>query len=169
MSIEKEQLLSDTISIPSRNIYKNNKIDGYILHYLKNKYEKKCHNNGYVIPDSIEIIQRSCGKIETINNESFIQYNINYKNKSIIPTKDDVFECIIDSITRMGVIAYLNYKESEDSSIKESPLLFIVPKDFLPEGKIDQLKINDTINIKVLDTRIKFMAEQIQIVGEGIF
>ena len=101
-------------------------------------------------------------------------YDINsgdiiYKNKSIIPTKDDVFECIIDSITRMGVIAYLDYKESEDSSIKESPLLFIVPKDFLPEGKIDQLKKNDTIKIKVLDTRIKFMAEQIQIVGEGIF
>ena len=117
----------------------------------------------------IEIVQRSVGKIETINNESFIKYNINYKNKSIIPTKDDVFECVIDSITKMGIIAYLDYRKEEDSSIKESPLLFIIPKEFLPEGKIDQLKKDSTINVKVLDTRIKFRAEQIQIVGEAIF
>jgi DNA-directed RNA polymerase subunit E'/Rpb7 len=169
MTIEKEQLISDTILVPVRKIYQNKKIDGYLLHYLKKEYENKCHNNGYVIPDSIEIVQRSVGKIETINNESFIKYNINYKNKSIIPTKDDVFECVIDSITKMGIIAYLDYRKEEDSSIKESPLLFIIPKEFLPEGKIDQLKKDSTINVKVLDTRIKFRAEQIQIVGEAIF
>ncbi len=168
MTIEKEQLVSDTILIPARQICKNKKIDGYLLHHLKKEYERKCHNNGYVLPDSIEIVQRSVGKIETINNESFIKYNINYKNKSIIPTKDDIFECIIDSITKMGVIAYLDYKETDESTIKESPLLFIIPKEFLPEGKIDQLQKNSKINVKVMDTRIKFLSEQIQIIGEAI-
>ena len=162
--MEKEQLISDTILIPAKDLLKNKNIDGYILHHIKNNYENICHNNGYVIPDSSELIQRSYGKIVTINNMNYIQYNINYKNKSIIPIKDEIFNCIIDSKTKMGIIGYLDFKNVTE--ISNSPILFIIPNEFINTEK--EISKNDKIKVKVLDTRIKFQSKQIQIVGEYV-
>ena len=154
--MEKEQLISDTILIPAKDLLKNKNIDGYILHYIKSNYENICHNNGYVIPDSSELIQRSYGKITTINNMNYIQYNINYKNKSIIPVKDEIFTCIIDSSTKMGIVGYLDFKDVTD--IKNTPILFIIPNEFIKTEK--EFSKGEKIKIKVLDTRIKFQAKQ---------
>ena len=170
MKIEKEQFLSDTFHIKSSQLFKSRNIDGLIKHKMKNIYENKCSKNGYVISDSLDIIQRSFGKSIVINGESFIQYEINYKIKCIMPCKDDIYECIIDSITRMGIIAFLNYKEKEESVIKDSPLLIIIPKEyFTDENRITDLTIGQKIKIKVLDARIKYMSKQIQVIGEPIF
>ena len=170
MSYVKDQLLSDSISIPSKILLKSRNVDGIILHTMKKQYENKCSKNGYVVPDSLEIIQRSTGKLNTVNSQSCIIYQINYKIQSILPCKDDIYECIIDSITRMGMIAYLNYKKNKDSEIKDSPLLIIIPKEyFTEENKITDYSVGDKINIKVLDSRIKYMSTQIQIIGEPLF
>ena len=69
----------------------------------------------------------------------------------------------------MGIVAYLDYKEKKESDIQESPLLFIIPKEYFEEEQMEKMKIGDKIKVKVLDTRIKFMAKQIQIIGEPIF
>jgi len=169
MTIEKEQLLSDTFHVKASALLKSKNIDGLIKHKMKKQYERKCSKNGYVIGDSLDIIQRSIGKLIIINNESYIQYEVNYKIKSILPCKDDIYECIIDSITRMGIIAYLNYKEKEDSAIKDSPLLIIVPKEyFTDENRITDLTAGQKIKVTVLDSRIKYMSKQIQVIGEPV-
>ena len=169
MVIEKEQLLTDTIHIKSQSLLKSKNIDGLIKYHMKNLYEKKCSKNGYVIPDTLEIVQRSIGKLIVISGVSYIQYGVNYKIKSIMPCKDDIYECIIDSITRMGVIAYLNYKEKEDSEIKDSPLLIIIPQEYFTEElKTGDLTIGQKIKARVLDARVKYMSKQIQVVGEPV-
>ena len=160
--MEKEQIISDTILIKSQDLLRTKNIDGYILQYLRTNYENLCHNNGYVIPGSIELIQRSHGIITSNNGLNYIQYNINYKNKSIVPTKDDIFECVIENVTKMGVVGYLKYNDI--SEIKESPILFIIPNEF-SSTEIDFAK-GDIINVKVLDVRIKFQSTQIQVIGE---
>ena len=162
--MEKEQLISETIMIKSSNLLKVKNIDGYILYYLKNNYENICHNNGFVLPDSTELIQRSYGKVVSNNNQNYIQYNVNYKNKSIIPTPDDIFDCIVDSKTKMGIIGFLKYKDI--SEVKDSPILFIVPTEFIKNDK--NINKGDLIKVKVLDTRIKFQSKQIQVVGEYV-
>lgn len=165
MEYEKTQMFSETIVIKSHDLLKSKNIDGYILNHLK-KNENKCHNNGYIIPDTTEIIQRSIGKISSINNQNFIQFNVNYKCNLIIPAPDDLFKCKVENITHMGVVAYLEYKDVK--SIKDSPILFIVPKQFIDEKMIEDINKDDIITIKVLDTRIKFQSTQIQVIGEFI-
>ena len=64
----------------------------------------------------------------------------------------------------MGIVAYLDYKSTE--SIKESPILFIIPKQFVEDKLIETLNKGDEIKIKVIDTRIKFQSNQIQVIGE---
>ena len=139
---QKEQLLSDSFRILASDLMKKKNIDGLIKYKMKKMYEKKCSKNGYVIPDTLEILRRSIGEVISVNNKSYINYNVNYKIQTILPCKDDIYESIIDSITHMGVIAYLNYKDNKDSSIKDSPLLIIIPKEYFDEThKISDMSV----------------------------
>jgi hypothetical protein len=61
----------------------------------------------------------------------------------------------------MGIISYINYEDKDN--IKESPLLIIVPNEYINDNDI---KINDKINVSVLDSRIKYKAKQIQVVAK---
>ena len=160
-----EKILSSTINIPILKLTKTKNIDGLVKQEFKNNNEKICNSEGYILKNSIQIIQRSVGKVLNINSESFIQYKINYKFKYIYPSKDDILECVVDSISKMGIIGYLNFTDSEEDNItiKNSPILIIIPNEFLSDKDI---KINDKINISVLDSRIKYRAIQMQIVGK---
>ena len=164
MEYFKDQLFSETLVIKSSDLLKSKNIDG-LLHNTLKKNENKCNNNGYVIEDTTKIIQRSIGKISSINNQNFIQFSVNYQVKLILPNKDDIFECIVDNITHMGIVAYLDYK---DKTIKDSPVLFIIPKQFVDDEIIKDISINSKIKAKVLDTRIKFKSEQIQVIAEYV-
>ena len=162
--LEKKELLTNTLLVKSKDILSKKNIDGYLKYLLKSKYEGKCNNNGYIIPDSLNIIQRSIGTITTIDSESHIKYEITYEIKSIIPCVGDVFKCVVNSYTKMGIVGFLDYKNNEE--IEKSPILFIVPKEFLDSSR--DYKNGDKIDVKVLDIRIKFMSDQIQIISEEI-
>ena len=90
--------------------------------------------------------------------------------KTIYPSKHDEYECIIDSISKMGIIGYLDYnteEEEEEINIKNSPLLIIIPLEYIKKDKqIDDYHINDKIVVSVLDSRVKYKSNQIQVVAE---
>ena len=161
MVIEKEQLISDTVLIQCSKLKKN--INGYIYHYIKDKYEGKCYENGYIIPDSLNIISRSAGKITIIDGESLIKYEITYQVKSIIPSIGDIYDCKIENITKMGIVGYLDYNSC---TMENSPILFIIPNQYFGNKEFDAKDLHRTIQVKILDIRIKFMQTQIQIVAE---
>ena len=167
---ENEQLLTTTVHIPIQKITKTKNIDGLITYHLKNLFEGVCGKEGYVVKNSIFVVQRSIGKIVTIDSKSKIQYDVTYKLKTIHPSKDDEYECIIDSISKMGIIGYLDYnteEEEEEINIKNSPLLIIIPLEYIKKDKqIDDYHINDKIVVSVLDSMVKYKSNQIQVVAE---
>ena len=68
--VSQKQLLTTNLNIiPSRI---NENIDTVIYSKLKNQLEGMCFQDGYVIPDTIEIVKRSLGKIVNHNNQSFV-------------------------------------------------------------------------------------------------
>ena len=162
MELITDQLITRAIQVKAKDVFKIKNFDGLILHKLK-QYEGKCMKYGYIIKDSTEIIQRSVGKICNIDKESLIEYNINYKIKSLLPKVGDKCECIIGSISKMGLISYIKYEGLDN--INDTPLLVIIPKEFC---ELDKLKIDEKILIEVVDVRIKFMSNQIQLVGKSV-
>ena len=160
---EKEQLLTTTIQINASDIYRTKNIDGLIQYRLKEQLEGVCGKYGYVIHDSVSIVNRSIGKAITHNEQSKIEYNLTYKMKVILPCESEIFTCKIDNITKMGIIAYMKMKD--DNSIKDSPILFIVPQEYI-EDDIDLYTKDQIINIEVLQKRIKYRTKQIQVVGK---
>ena len=78
-----ENILETNILLPCNIINKN--IDEILLNILKNKIGNKCIKEGYVDKDSIEIVRRSLGKIDSNNLLGNLLYDIEYKANICIP------------------------------------------------------------------------------------
>jgi len=136
---------------------------------LKTRYEGSCGKYGYVIRDTVNLINRSVGNILSVDSESFVEFSVSYEMKSIYPCKGDIMECTIEDITKMGALGYLDWSpdgpKSEPVSLKTSPIIFIIPEKFLEDIPSNMKSQGKTINIVVLDCRIKYRSTQIQVVG----
>ena len=158
------ELSTTTISIPIDKLNHKN-VDGIILYKLKTLCENKCSTHGLIEKDTIEIINRSIGKVSNINNESSITYDITYRCKVLNPCAGDEYECYINSITKSGIIAYI--KTDDKGTFDTSPLLIIIPHMYINNTfDIKSTDINKKIKIRILDTRSKYKSEQIQVVAE---
>ena len=157
----KDQLLTTTILLNSKDVFKTKNVGGLIKHQIKKVYENVCSKQGYVLKDSIVIKNRSVGKLVNHNNESMIEYQVTMKNSVIYPCKTDVFICKIDNITKMGVIGYLSMG---DYTIENSPIIFIIPNEYIKDS--GDLSKDQIVNIEVLQSRLKYKLKQIQVVGK---
>jgi hypothetical protein len=161
MEYVKEQLLTTTILLHSKDISRTENIDGLLKHKLKKEYENVCSKHGYVVKDSILIKNRSVGKLVNHNDQSMIEYQLTVKTGVINPCRKDIFTCKIDNITKMGVIGYVS---SEDYTIETSPIIFIIPNEYIKDTESLSKDIN--VKVEVLQSRIKYKAKQIQVVGK---
>ena len=136
---------------------------------IKERLEGKCHQLGFILPDSIHINEKSLGKLVSIENTSKIRYHLKYKANIINPSKGNQIKCYISNITKAGIIAYIKMNEIIDdydgeNNITDSPLIIIIPS-----GRIDNIEnmhITQTINIEVTASRTKFNSKNIQIIGK---
>ena len=168
MSYSNEQLLTTNLILDSKDL--NNDIDNTIKYKLKSQIEGKCHEDGYIIEDSVVIIKKSMGKVLTNNGKSEIKYLITYKAKLISPSEGDEFNVYVANINKMGVLAYikLNIKENEKSI--DSPLVVMIPRDYFSESSrnIEDLTIGQTLNVSIIGCRIKYRSDKIQVVAKPI-
>jgi len=167
-----EQLFEDRISLLSTELNKD--IDNIILLKLQKLYGDLCKDNYFIFKNSINILNRSIGNIESYNNENYIKYNIKYKCDIISLNKGDNIECFVSNINKMGIIAYIKidekYKLNDDDDFKISPLIIIIPNDMINESHINfnDINIKQLLKIEVLDLRIKYRNNKIQVVGKII-
>ena len=138
-------------------------IDTILLSVLQTKYEAVCNKDGYIIKDSIELVNRSIGEIKTLNNSSLINYNIAYKCDIISPSVDSEYDSYVSTINKLGVITYIKFDEND--TIDGSPFIIIVPKEYLDETLFDSIKVGDMVRIKIKSFRVKYLSKQIQIVA----
>ena len=159
MDLISEQIITINEYINSRDI--NNDINKVLYNKIKDGYGNKCHELGYILKESIELIQRSIGTIQTINNQSIVSYIIKFKCKIININNDDKIDVIINNINKMGIISY--YKIDKLTTLENSPILVIIPYEGIKNKKYN---IGDKINIIIKSSRIKHNSTQIQIIGE---
>ena len=69
---------------------------------------------GYILQDSVKFINKTMGKISTINISSKIVYNVRYECDVLNPSSRwwDI-ECYINDISKMGIIAYIKMPNSD--------------------------------------------------------
>lgn len=159
-----EQLLNTVLTLSPKDL--TNDIDNIIKYKLKETIEGKCHENGYIIKDSVHIIKRDMGNIVTNNNKSEIKYMITYKAKLISPSTNDKITVYINNINKMGVIGYIKLEEGDTS--EDSPLVVMVPKEYFEDSSrnYDDLTIGQKLNVFVVGCRIKYYSKNIQVIAK---
>ena len=159
-----EQLLNTVLTLSPKDL--TNDIDNIIKYKLKETIEGKCHENGYIIKDSVHIIKRDMGNIVTNNNKSEIKYMITYKAKLISPSTNDKITVYINNINKMGVIGYIKLEEGDTS--EDSPLVVMVPKEYFEDSSrnYDDLTIGQQLNVFVVGCRIKYYSKNIQVIAK---
>ena len=85
-----EEIFNDTISLLSSDLNKD--IDNIILNKLTKKYAGLCKDNSFILNNSINILKRSLGRIETNDNINYIKYDISYKCNTLSPQKTNIID-----------------------------------------------------------------------------
>jgi len=165
-SLINEQILTHELNITSSDLNKD--IDNIIKLKLVDELENKCQKQGLIMKNSISIIKRSIGNVSTHNNNSCIKYNITFKCKVLNPLEGDIIESFVNNKNKMGVISYIKIKDTDE--FIDSPLIIIIPIEYLEEASINinDINIKQKINVEILGSRIKYLSDKIQIVAKPV-
>tara|TARA_B100000787_G_C16090701_1_gene248790 strand:- start:238 stop:744 length:507 start_codon:yes stop_codon:yes gene_type:complete len=164
MNITK-QVFNNNISLYSSELNKD--IDNIILKKLKDIYEGYCKGNCFVMNNSINIINRTIGKIETHEGKNVIKYDVKYSCDILSPTKGEQIEVIVSNVNKMGIISYIKIDDKylkSDIAFDNSPLIVIIPNDLLLSHNISDIHIGQKLKVEIIGFRIKFRNDKIQVV-----
>lgn len=161
-----KQMLTQTLSISAKEITGN--LDVIIKNNLKDRLEGICSEVGYILPESINIIKRNIGMIQTRNNKSKISYLINYSADVLSPSEGETYEVYVNNINKMGVISYIKLNDSDTH--ETSPLIIMIPKDFMDSSilNIEDLHIGQRLKVIIVGSRIKIYSDKIQVVARPV-
>ena len=151
--------MSDVIHLrPNQLNYPN--ISEIILQNLKDKVEGDSISDGYIKPESVEIISRNSGVMENHDFSGSVTYTIKYKADICIPCIDQVVECIIDTHDDTNSVCYIG---DEDSSPME---IYLFRDHYIGNSDYINLKKGDKILIKIMKSQIEFGKK---ILASGLF
>ena len=164
-----KQMISSVIHMKPKDI--TSELYETMYNQLVKKIEGKCNDIGYVMKDSLQIVNKSHGTIVNINNVNTVSYKIGYTCDIIQPSIGETLLCTIDNITNAGIIAYVKFKDiipdyQENNDIKESPIICIIPLNRFKD--IDNLTRQQKINVKITAVRNKLNQSNIQIIGNPV-
>ena len=151
----KSSIITKRCQIP---IYKlSNNIQEIITNLIKDEFEGKCSNDGFIQNDSIQILQYSTGLI----TEDNILYDVTFEALVCYPVEEQIITCTIENITKAGVKAVV--------SKKNNPIVIFAARDLhLDNNEFTQLAINDNINVSILGIRFEIYDIYISAIGKFI-
>ena len=115
---------------------------------IKNKLQKKmgnkCNKDGYILANSIKILKRSIGKINSSFFDGSISYNVKYSATICNPKEGSIINVQYIDHNKMGILA----------KKKGTPLNIVIPKQLHKNKELfkqidENLKENNTINLKI--------------------
>jgi DNA-directed RNA polymerase subunit E'/Rpb7 len=130
-------------------------LDVIILEKLKNEVGDRCIKEGYVKKESIEILKRSIGLVDSIHFNGRICYQITYSAEVCNPTEGLRLKGHIADINKMGAI------------IDKSPLSIILPKQ-QPHIDLEVFKglsVGDEVTVSIIGCIFELYDTKINAVG----
>lgn len=124
---------------------------------IKTNYEGKCIVEGYIKPDSTNIITYSSGLIERGN---IISFEVVFECEICFPVEGMLILCSVKNITKAGIRA-------ESATDMPSPIVVFVAKDHhFNSSHFSEVSEGDKITVKVIGQRFELNDKYISIIGE---
>ena len=145
-------ILNECINIDFK--YINNNLEETLINILKKK-EGICIEEGYVKPDSIKIINYSCGELYS----NFVKFEVIFECFVSNLVESMELNCIVKLITKVGIRAELN-------EVHNPYLIFVVRDHHYDNEEFSKINVNDIINVKVIGQRYELNDTHISVIAE---
>lgn len=153
-SIYTRTLITKSISLEMKCIGAN--IKDILEKKIRDQYEGKCSNEGFIKPKSSTIITYSSGIIKG----STILFEVVFECQSCFPVEGQLVQCIAKNITKAGIRA-----ESVDEI--PTPFVVFVARDFqITNPQFSEIKENDSFVARVIGQRFELNDSYISIIAE---
>ncbi len=154
-SVYSRCLLTRKIVLPITTIGKNLKEN--IEENIKFTLEGKCVVEGFIKPNSSQIITHSSGLIERGNN---VMFEVVFECDVCFPVEGMIIPCVAKNITKAGI-------RCESANDMPSPVVVFIAKDHhYNSAMFNEVKDGDKINVKVIGQRFELNDKYISIIGE---
>lgn len=139
-----------------------------LVEKIKNEYEGVCSKFGYIRPNSIEIIKRSCGLLQKAYFNGSIRFEMLCRAEVCNPIQGSMVEAIVKNKNQLGILAE-SYMDDQNNKL---PILdIIIPvrsAGIISHINIDSIQIGDTINVEVLGKKYQMKDRKISIIGRAV-
>jgi DNA-directed RNA polymerase subunit E'/Rpb7 len=145
--------IDDRIAVTPREINKIESVED-IRHLLeqklKDKYENKCHSNGYIRPGSLHLLAKSSGIHEHGRFTGNILYDCRISCEVYYPIANSIVHVKIHKINKMGAIALLA------TDMEGDPMRINIQRDLhIGNMAYNGLEIGQIVSVKLLKSRFQ--------------
>tara|TARA_Y100000389_G_C17352438_1_gene459186 strand:- start:199 stop:771 length:573 start_codon:yes stop_codon:yes gene_type:complete len=146
-------IITRTIAVNIINV--GNNIKNVLHKIITDELEGKCCNEGYVKPNSLQILTYSSGMIKG----NTIHYEVVFECDVCNPVEGMVMNCIAKNITKAGIRGEI------DEAV--SPLVIFIARDHREiDEYFNSIKVNDKILIKVIGQRYELNDKYISVIAD---
>ena len=139
--------------IPQRRV----DVDKILLEKIRNKYGNKCIHSGFIQKNSIDILERSIGSINSAHFNGEVYYNVRAQVRICSPNIGSQISCQVIGKNQAGIfcVAY--------------PLqIMLSPENHDDMTIFDTLKKGDSIVAEVLRQQILLNHDHIKVLGKFV-
>lgn len=137
--------------------------------YLNENYTNKCHEEGFVMKNSVKVVTYSAGQCRADKIEYMVVFTISVCNVH----EDMILSCIVENVTKAGLkCKIVNYNLSEDqsqetsSSELSSPLTIFCARDHhYDNDKFHEVKHDENIIVRVIGSRYELHDDFISVIA----
>jgi len=146
-------VLHKRIYLQPDNITKN--YQTFILQNLKKEVEGMCIKEGYVKPNSTNILSRSIGYVEREQFTGNLVFDIKYSADICNPVAGQTIKCTIKNINKLGILA------------EEEPMSIIIARQYHENKNVfKNVQIGQQINVEVIGKRFELNDTKISIIAK---
>ena len=161
-SLFSEMMVNKKVLIDFRNVKSNMKTR--LTKYLNHNYTNKCHEEGYVMKDSVKIINYSAGQCKADKIEYVVVFIVNVCNVY----EDMKISCVVDNVTKAGLKCSVHAYNmaSEDITYDNSPLTIFCARDHhYNHDTFHEVKHDENIVVRVLGSRYELHDKFISVIA----
>ena len=153
--------LKRRVKLPAR--LQNKHAHDSIMDILKATVEGVCGADGFVRPNSINIVSISPGKLELASLSGSAVYDVRFIADLCNPARGDVLTCRVENVNTYGVLA-VNMSETRVLEV----ILPRNPVSFEHAVSLDGIEPGDILCLEILDRQFKLGQRTITLVGRAV-
>ena len=138
----------------NRDIDKSLLINSILLEKIKNLYGDRCIEKGFVQGSSIEIVERSIGKIYAEHLNGNIIYDIRFSADICNPVKGEIVKGRVTNSNKMGLL------------VKSGPLNIVLARQHHVNRRcFKKINVGEEIPVSIVGSRFTLNDREISVIG----